>query len=497
MTANKEPRASQGAEPAAVDQLMDGAPGGSRSSKDSNDAAYKSEVVPCPCCGHSLRLNSGKIKALRAWGTISGRCPTCRMPLRIKRNSKNDLILAELETRNDSCPIASGVSLQPPLPPVATSDERDDQFLVGSLSVAASEEVVTSPARAASDGALSLPFKPEPPPSGRADANLPLTIFPAQLVDSAPDDSAAAPEPTPAEESHGNSSVHHDDEESELKRFRKEVRRELRGTLHEVARLKYDFETTLDKWALSLQSKLQLFDQELSDKLKALDAQIQSAGKIRKDLIKQFNSHATALNQINLNLRNLVTSFKQRHQALNQAVAGMQAPQTTANGAQDRPFTEEALTKLTAALRSDLLSPEYFAEMVDCYQRGLTNQPAEQQNLKLAGSATRGDSIPAESPTLAANPTLALEHYFQGIDAYQNGAMDQALQQFERAAHHDSDNPVYRYYLGLTLRRLGRHIEANEQAYIGKQLHAAYPGYNVGAALEQVQRDDRLWLERL
>ncbi len=96
-----------------------------------------------------------------------------------------------------------------------------------------------------------------------------------------------------------------------------------------------------------------------------------------------------------------------------------------------------------------------------------------------------------------ADPALALNYYLAGFDAYHGGASEEALRQFARAAHHDPDNPIYRYYLGLALRRAGRYAEASAQVQAGKKLHASYRRYDVGAALEPIQGDERLWLERL
>jgi hypothetical protein len=106
-----------------------------------------------------------------------------------------------------------------------------------------------------------------------------------------------------------------------------------------------------------------------------------------------------------------------------------------------------------------------------------------------------GSGDVANSPEV--NTALAAGYYLAGLDAYQSGLQQEALRQFTRAVYHDPNNPIYRYYLGLTLRRLGRYNEALAQAQAGRKLEVTHRRYNVHNALARVQGEERMWLERL
>jgi hypothetical protein len=101
----------------------------------------------------------------------------------------------------------------------------------------------------------------------------------------------------------------------------------------------------------------------------------------------------------------------------------------------------------------------------------------------------------ADSPEV--NTALATGYYLSGLEAYQGASQQEALRQFTRAVYHDPQNPIYRYYLSLALRRSGRYPEAVAQAQAARKLQITHRRYNVNNALARVQGEERLWLERL
>jgi len=95
------------------------------------------------------------------------------------------------------------------------------------------------------------------------------------------------------------------------------------------------------------------------------------------------------------------------------------------------------------------------------------------------------------------NPLMAGEIFSRGSSAYFLGETEEALGYFVAAIHQDPKNALYRYYLGLTLRRLGRPAEAEVQVRAGKRLESPTWRYGIGSSLQRVQGPDRDWLERL
>jgi tetratricopeptide (TPR) repeat protein len=95
------------------------------------------------------------------------------------------------------------------------------------------------------------------------------------------------------------------------------------------------------------------------------------------------------------------------------------------------------------------------------------------------------------------NPLMAGEIFSRGASAYFLGETEEALDYFVAAIRQDPKNALYRYYLGLTLRRLGRPLEAEVQVRAGRRLESPTWRYGIGSSLQRVQGPDRDWLERL
>lgn len=95
------------------------------------------------------------------------------------------------------------------------------------------------------------------------------------------------------------------------------------------------------------------------------------------------------------------------------------------------------------------------------------------------------------------NPLLAGEIFSRGATAYFLGEAEGALDYFVAAVRQDPKNALYRYYLGLTLRQLGRPAEAEIQVRAGKRFESPVWRQGIGVSLQRVQGPDRDWLERL
>jgi hypothetical protein len=90
--------------------------------------------------------------------------------------------------------------------------------------------------------------------------------------------------------------------------------------------------------------------------------------------------------------------------------------------------------------------------------------------------------------------------YAAGRDAFfssQDHASAQAVRWFGQAVERDPQNPVYRYYLGLTLYREGRYQEALEQVLSGIRLESPGQRRLSQDALQRVQGPLRVWLENI
>ena len=113
-----------------------------------------------------------------------------------------------------------------------------------------------------------------------------------------------------------------------------------------------------------------------------------------------------------------------------------------------------------------------------------------------------GAAAGAAEPTPAGDGPagLAVVFYASGREAFfANGpnALPQATRHFSRAVEQDAQNPVYRYYLGLSLYRQGKHQEAMQQVLTGARLETNGQRRNSSDALERVQGPLRVWLENL
>ncbi len=119
-------------------------------------------------------------------------------------------------------------------------------------------------------------------------------------------------------------------------------------------------------------------DSDLFTKLQTLEAKLKSNDKLNDALIKDFNSNAENLKNINLYLRNQVESLKRTYD--NAAAAPQPASKPVV---QDTKIAEDVAAQLTADLRRELFSPENFAEILGRYQGWLADRSAEERKKDL------------------------------------------------------------------------------------------------------------------
>ena len=127
--------------------------------------------------------------------------------------------------------------------------------------------------------------------------------------------------------------------------------------------------------------------------------------------------------------------------------------------------------------------------------------------VKLPAAPSRGPETESASPVLTPvttdqiDPIRAREAFSNGYNEFYSrrpNRVSVAMRNFSTAASYDPANPLYRYFLGLSLRRDGHHTEAVQQVEIGvKSERASSNSSRFSTQLERVQGADRQWLERL
>jgi hypothetical protein len=106
--------------------------------------------------------------------------------------------------------------------------------------------------------------------------------------------------------------------------------------------------------------------------------------------------------------------------------------------------------------------------------------------------ATTGAIVEAQESYALLN-----ELYGRGVHAYFDNQYHEALESFDTAIASGSRDPRCYYYRGLTLIRLGRGDEAEQDFQMGATLEFSSEGtYDVARALERIQGAERLRLEQ-
>jgi hypothetical protein len=107
---------------------------------------------------------------------------------------------------------------------------------------------------------------------------------------------------------------------------------------------------------------------------------------------------------------------------------------------------------------------------------------------------------PDDSPAEKADIELARQLFQDGYDEYyaQNGSDSAARRLFVKSVQLEPNNPVYRYYLGLSMHSVGESAEGAKQVRIGAKFERALDlSGHVAERLERVQFSDRKWLNRV
>ena len=92
--------------------------------------------------------------------------------------------------------------------------------------------------------------------------------------------------------------------------------------------------------------------------------------------------------------------------------------------------------------------------------------------------------------------TLLNELYGRGVHAYFSSQYDEALGHLDMAVDNGSRDPRCYYFRGMTLIRLGRGHESEQQFQAGATLEFSSEGaYDVARSLERIQGAERLQIE--
>lgn len=104
-------------------------------------------------------------------------------------------------------------------------------------------------------------------------------------------------------------------------------------------------------------------------------------------------------------------------------------------------------------------------------------------------------------PANSAEPAVleASTAYNSGYHLFFNGQFPEAQQMFEQARGLDENQPLYCYYLGLSLLRQGREAEGTDFLRMAAQLEQTPEGrlIDVGTGLERIQGAERLSIEKI
>lgn len=161
----------------------------------------------------------------------------------------------------------------------------------------------------------------------------------------------------------------------------------------------------------------------------------------------------------------------------------------------------ELKDSLTATLREEIRNvsapkPEEVRQLIAA---GVQAELREWGYVLPEADTTPMATVSAETPNPGRARQLFREAYTRVFFSNRDDAADESVRVLTQAVRHDPQNPLYRYFLGLSLYRLGKGEQAIEQiriaATIEFQAEDESPGLNQW--LERVQHGQRMWLERI
>jgi TolA-binding protein len=212
--------------------------------------------------------------------------------------------------------------------------------------------------------------------------------------------------------------------------------------------------------------------------------QIQAAQQRLADLQQTVDDLATRLE----------TTISQRVEAVNEQVAEHQRRSSQAQ--------QELRSTLTARIDQALsqpraLPPDQLQKVRDEVVERLLTEMATYGYTPPADSAGGATAPRVEPLADQPNPIWAEEVFGRGCTAYFGSRFDQSVGYFSQAVRNDPRNPVYHYFLGLSLYQSGRMEEATARVKAARRLELSNGSRQVNSALHRVQGPARIWLEEV
>ena len=147
-------------------------------------------------------------------------------------------------------------------------------------------------------------------------------------------------------------------------------------------------------------------------------------------------------------------------------------------------------------LKPDGVSQAQIAQITSQSTKDVLAQLAEWGYLPQPGNGPP----PGSASAGAVDPSSARETAAQGYSQFYVGETEhlhRALKLFGHACQQDPTHPTYRYFLGLTLFRLGRVPEAETQIRAGRGLERNREHLHINGDLQRVQGPMREWFENV
>ena len=266
----------------------------------------------------------------------------------------------------------------------------------------------------------------------------------------------------------------------------------------DFAKLKLNLEDNLKKAA----------DVSASQALASAGKQLDAAKKEIEVNIADVKKSVTG---VSTSVASLATTEEQKRAALAQALAAQVAANTASlksdveKVAVSVQTTQQNLQTTLAGTREELEKQIEVARtaarpLPQDQMQQLSGNVSEEVLKVLAGWGYIPLAGPNDEPAVNADAELARQLFRDGYDEYyaEDGSDSAARRLFVKSVQHEPNNPVYRYYLGLSMHSLGENLEATEQVRIGSKFERAQglSGY-VAERLERVQFTDRQWLNRV
>jgi hypothetical protein len=269
-------------------------------------------------------------------------------------------------------------------------------------------------------------------------------------------------------------------------------------TVADLAKLKLNLEDSLNKSADTTA------DKALASARKELDA-------AKKAIAIDIDDVKTSVSGVNSSVASLATAEEKKRAVLAQSIMN----QLNAKSASIKSDVEKVATSVQTTeqnLQTTLASTRDELEKQIEVARTATRPIPANQMQQLSGNVSEEVfkvlaswgyiplTGPDDQPAEKADVELARQLFQDGYDEYyaKNGSDSAARRLFVKSVQLEPNNPVYRYYLGLSMHSVGESVEGAKQVRLGAKFERALDlSGHVAERLERVQFSDRKWLNRV